>query len=43
MDRDGGSYIQRIGNSQPFVHIRVDLIELEEIDQRIIDLIEKGK
>lgn len=43
MDRADGAYIQRIGNAQPFVHIRGDLVELEEVDQRVIDMIQNKK
>lgn len=40
---DDGCYLQSGTNGQPLIRINIDFEELEEIDQRIIDLIQKGK
>lgn len=40
---DDGCYLQSGTDGRPLIRINVDFDELEEIDQRIIDLIQNGK
>lgn len=42
-DTDDGVYIQSGTGGTPLLRVNIDFDELEEIDQRIIDLIQKGK
>ena len=42
-DSDDGMYIQSGTGGTPLLRINIDFDELEEIDQRIIDLIQKSK
>lgn len=42
-NKDDGCFIQATPNGSPLFYLSIVFDELEDIDQRIIDLIQKGK